>query len=180
MAKNIKKSSVEFAIRETANTNTAYNLGENVTEERATKHVEVCKAIVAFAEGNEDIPMYLILSLGIAQGAPKKSEYAKGYNKFNTKRVETIIRRCKQIVKAQGCADIKSFDCLSRIVAKYTDQFGNDPIKFAKSVKAMGEFGKGVVARENHDAVCRSLGIDPERRIENKSKDTKKSDKKAA
>lgn len=175
----MKKTSVEFAIRESVANGVAYGLNENVSDVRKQQHVEICKAIVAFADSHEDIPMYLILSLGITQGAPKKGEYAKGYNKFNEKRVETIVRRCKAIVKAQGCADIRSFDCLSRIVAKYTDQFGNDPVKFAKAVKGMGEFGKSVVARENYDAVCRSLGIDPERRIENKAK-AKKSDKKAA
>lgn len=166
--KDIKKSSVEFSIRKTAADNKAYGLDKNVTDERKAQHVEVCKAITEFADANEGIPMYLILSLGIAQGAPKKSVYAKGYTAFNSKRVETIIRRCKAIVKAQGCADIRTFDSLSRIVAKYTDQFGNDPVKFAKAVKGMGEFGKAVVSRENYDAVCKSLGIDPEQRIKPK------------
>ena len=166
--KDIKKSSVEFSIRKTAADNKAYGLDKNVTDERKAQHVEVCKAITEFADANEGIPMYLILSLGIAQGAPKKSVYGKGYTAFNSKRVETIIRRCKAIVKAQGCADIRTFDTLSRIVAKYTDQFGNDPVKFAKAVKGMGEFGKAVVSRENYDAVCKALGIDPEQRIKTK------------
>lgn len=178
MAKTIKESSVEFSIRKTAADNKAYGLNENVTAERAEKHIAICKEVNEFANAHEDIPMYLILSLGIAQGAPKKAEYAKGYTKFNGKRVETIIRRCKAIVKAQGCADIRTFDTLSRIVAKYTDQFGNDPVKFAKAVKGMGEFGKSVVSRESYDAVCKSLGIDPEQRIKAKKEDKKS--KKAA
>jgi hypothetical protein len=166
--KDIKKSSVEYAIRKTAADNKAYGLDKNVTDERNAQHVGVCKAITEFADTHEDIPMYLILSLGIAQGAPKKSVYGKGYTAFNSKRVETIIRRCKAIVKAQGCEDIRTFDSLSRVVAKFTDQFGNDPVKFAKAVKAMGEFGKSVVSRENYDAVCKALGIDPEQRIKPK------------
>lgn len=177
MAKTIKKGSVEYCINKSVEDNKPYGL-DNVTAERADKHLAVCKEIHEFAKAHEDFPMYLILSLGIAQGAPKKSEYAKGYTKFNGKRVETIIRRCKAIVKAQGCADCRTFDTLSRIVAKFTDQFGNDPVKFAKAVKGMGEFGKSVVSRENYDAVCRALGIDPEQRIKAKKEDKKS--KKAA
>ena len=169
--KDIKKSSVEFSIRKTAADNKAYGLDKNVTDERKAQHVEVCKAITEFADANEGIPMYLILSLGIAQGAPKKSVYANGYTAFNCKRVETIIRRCKQVVKAMGCPDIRTFDSLSRVVAKFIAQFGNDPVKFSKAVKAMAEkydFGKSVVSRKNYDAVCKALGIDPEQRIKPK------------
>ena len=172
---NLKKSSVAYAIAESISSNKAYGLDKNVTDERKAQHLAVCKEIGEFADAHEDIPMYLILSLGIAQGASKKSVYAKGYTSFNGKRVETIIRRCRAIVKAQGCADIRTFDSLSRIVAKYTDQFGNDPVKFAKAVKGMPEFGKEVVSRENYDAVCRALGIDPEQRISTKKAETKKS-----
>ena len=178
MAKTIKKGSVEYNINKSVEDNKPFGLNKNVTDERNAQHLAICKEVHEFAKTHEDIPMYLILSLGIAQGAPKKSEYAKGYTKFNGKRVETIIRRCKAIVKAQGCEDIRTFDTLSRIVAKYTDQFGNDPVKFAKSVKAMGEFGKSVVSRENYDAVCKALGIDPEQRIKVKKEDKKS--KKAA
>ena len=177
--KDIKKSSVEFSIRKTAADNKAYGLDKNVTDERKAQHVEVCKAITEFADANEGIPMYLILSLGIAQGAPKKSVYGKGYTAFNSKRVETIIRRCKQVVKAMGCPDIRTFDSLSRVVAKFIAQFGNDPVKFGKAVKAMAEkhnFGKAVVSRENYDAVCEALGIDPEQRIKTK-RTTAKTDK---
>lgn len=169
--KDIKKSSVEFSIRKTATEGKPYGLDKNVTDERKAQHVAICKAITEFADANEGIPMYLILSLGIAQGAPKKSVYGKGYTAFNSKRVETIIRRCKAIVKAMGCPDIRTFDSLSRIVAKFIAQFGNDPVKFAKAVKAMAEkhdFGKAVVSRENYDAVCKALGIDPEERIKPK------------
>ena len=183
MSKNlndIKKSSVEFSIRKTAADNKAYGLDKNISEERKAQHIAICKEVTEFANANEGIPMYLILSLGIAQGAPKKAIYAKGYAKFNGKRVETIIRRCKAIVKAQGCADIRTFDTLSRIVAKYTDQFGNDPVKFAKAVKGMGEFGKSVVSRESYNAVCKALGIDPEQRIKAKKEDKSKKSKKAA
>lgn len=180
--KSLKKSSVAYAIAESVESGKAYGLDKNATEERKAQHLEVCKKIAEFADNHTDVPMYLILSLGIAQGAPKKSVYAQGYTAFNGKRVETIMRRCKAIVKAQGCPDIKTFDSLSRIVAKYTDQFGNDPVKFAKSVKAMGEFGKGVVSRENYGAVCKALGIDPEQRISTKRTETKKdkADKKKA
>lgn len=174
MSKELKKSSVEYAIRETAAKSKAYNVDKNVTDERKALHVAVCKDIVEFADNHKDIPMYLILSVGIAQGAPKKSVYAKGYATFNGKKVETVVRRCKAIVKAQGCEEVRTFDMLSRIVAKYTDQFGNDPVKFAKAVKAMPTFGKEVVSRENYDAVCRALGIDPEQRISTKKAETKK------
>lgn len=183
MSKNlndIKKSSVEYSIRKTVADNKAYGLDKNISEERKAQHLAICKEVTEFADANEGIPMYLILSLGIAQGAPKKAEYAKGYTKFNGKRVETIIRRCKAIVKAQGCADIRTFDSLSRVVAKFTDQFGNDPVKFAKAVKGMGDFGKDVVSRENYNAVCKALGIDPEQRIKAKKEDKKSKSKKAA
>lgn len=179
MAKNIKKSSVEFAIRETAANGVAYGLNENVTEERAAKHVEVCKEIVSFLDENKDIPPYTALAMGIAQGAPKKTEYAKGYTKFDGKKVATNYRRCVQFAKHHG-TDGKTFDMVQRVVAKFINQFGGDPIKWAKALKASEPMGKDALKRENYDAVCRSLGIDPERRIESKSKETKKSDKKAA
>lgn len=182
MSKDIKKSSVEFRIRKTAADNKAYGLDKNVTAERAEQHVEVCKAITEFADANEGIPMYLILSLGIAQGASKKSTYANGYTKFNGKFVETVIRRCKQVVKAMGYPDIKTFDSLSNVVMKFIDQLGGDPVKFGKALKAMAEkhnFGKSVVSREMHDEVCRALGVDPDKRIKPK-RTTDKTDKKAA
>ena len=131
MSKEIKKSSVEFRIRKTAADNKAYGL-ENVTAERAEQHVAICKEIVAYADAHTDVPMYLILSLGIAQGASKKSTYANGYTKFNGKFVETVIRRCKQVVKAMGYPDIKTFDSLSNVVMKFIDQLGGDPVKFGR------------------------------------------------
>lgn len=169
--KDIKKSSVEFSIRKTAAEDKPYGLDKNVTDERKAQHVAICKAITEFADANEGIPMYLILSLGIAQGAPKKSVYAKGYTTFNGKRVESIIRRCKQVVKAMGCSDLRTFDTLSRVIAKFIAQFGNDPVKFSKAVKEMAEkhdFGKSVVSRERYVDVCEALGIDPEQRIKPK------------
>ena len=175
MSKELKKSAVEYAIRETAAKGKAYNVG-NLTDERKAQHVSICKAIVEFADSHKDIPMYFILSTNV-QGYPKKSVYAKGYQTFSGKRVETIFRRCKAIVKAMGCPEVRTFDSLSRIVAKYTDQFGNDPVKFAKAVKAMAEklpnMGKGVVARENYVEVCEALGIDAEQRITTKRTATK-------
>ena len=178
MSKELKKTSVEYFIRETAKSGKAYNVGK-LSDERKARHVAVCKDIVAFADAHPNIPMFIILSVGIVQGAPKKSVYAKGYATFNAKRVESNYRRCKQIVSAQGCPEVRTFDSLSRIVAKYTDQFGNNPVAFAKAVKAMPTFGKEVVSRENYGAVCKALGIDPEQRITTKRTATAKTDKAA-
>ena len=180
MSKELKKTSVEYFIRETAKSGKAYNVG-NLTDERKAQHIQVCKSIVEFADNNKNIPMFIILSVGIAQGAPKKGVYAKGYTSFNGKKVESVFRRCKQIVSAQGCPEVRTFDSLSRIVVKVVDQIGNNPVEFAKRVKAMPMFGKGVVARENYGAVCKALGIDPEQRISTKrtTAKTDKADKKS-
>jgi len=178
MAKTIKESSVEFSIRKTAADNKAYGLNENISEERKAQHVEVCKEIVAFLDSHEDIPTYTALAMGIAQGAPKKAEYAKGYTKFNGKKVETNYRRCLQFAKHHGVDGCKTFDMVQRVVAKFIAQFGGDPVKWAKALKASAPMGKSALARESYDAVCKSLGIDPEQRIKAK-KDEKKS-KKAA
>jgi hypothetical protein len=159
MAKNIKKSSVEFAVRETAATNTAYNLGENVSDERKQQHVETCKAIVAFADSHKDIPFYGILTT-MAQGSPKKSEYRKGYTHFDAKCAEAVYRMCKAYYKKNGLTDRKVNDVVLRLMLKFYKEVSRSPIAFNTALKASAVLGKAAISRETKFTdLCRNLGI---------------------
>lgn len=162
MKKNLKASSVEFAVRETAKSGNAYNIAESVTEERAAKHVEICKEIVAFADSHEELPFYAILAMGIAQGAPKKSEYAKGYTHFDTKKVEAIFRMGKAYYKKNGLTDRKVNDVCIRLMAKFYDTVSRSPIAFNTALKTAKVLGKAAISRgTKFTDLCRNIGIVP-------------------
>ena len=87
-----KASAIETAIRNTAKNKLAgkYNLvqykeGAKRYQEKvnAMLHKAICEQIVDFKDKHPDIPFYFILSVGIAKGAYKMSEFNKGYKKFN-------------------------------------------------------------------------------------------------
>ena len=161
MKENLKKSSVEFAVRETAKSGKAYNLAESVTEERSATHVAICKEIVEFADNHQDMPFYGILSMGIAQGAPKKSEYAKGYTKFNAKKVEAIYRMGKAYYKKNGLNG-KVNDVTIRLMAKFYDTVSRSPIAFNTALKNAAVMGKAAISRDTKFSdLCRNIGIVP-------------------
>lgn len=158
--KNLKASSVEFAVRETANSGKPYGCNE-LSEERAATHVAVCKEIVAFLDSHEDMPTYGVLAMGIAQGAPKKSEYRKGYTKFNAKKVEAIYRMGKAYYKKNGLNG-KVNDVCIRLMAKFYDTVSRSPIAFNVALKSAAVLGKAAISRDTAFAdLCRNIGIVP-------------------
>ena len=94
-----KASAIETAIRNTAKNKLAgkYNLaqykeGAKRYQEKvnAMLHKAICEQIVEFKDKHPDIPFYFILSVGIAKGAYKMSEFNKGYKKFKPEEVEQV------------------------------------------------------------------------------------------
>lgn len=160
MKKNLKASSVEFAVRETAKSGKPFGCNE-LSEERAATHVVICKEIVAFADSHEELPFYAILAMGIAQGAPKKSEYRKGYTHFNAKKVEAIFRMGKAYYKKNGLNG-KVNDVCIRLMAKFYDTVSRSPIAFNTALKTAKVLGKAAISRDTKFTdLCRNIGIVP-------------------
>lgn len=181
--KELNPQSVEFAVRKTAETNSAYNVDSNLTEDRKIAHVEACKQIVAWADKHENIPFYLVLQFCVAQGAPKNDVYAKGYAK-RVKGTDQVmpnvnISRATQCAKwynyykksniGGGSLDVVARTILKFYAAQVNPKTGKvNPIKadqaFYCAVKAAEELGKyNGNGHGDFKAMCKNLGLEIEK-----------------
>lgn len=156
MAKNIKKSSLEYAIRETASSGKPYGCNE-LTDERAALHVDICKKIVAYMENNK-LPLYAVAFVAMSQGSFRWANYRKGWTKFNEKKANTIAKWYKSYNDRNiggGSKDVvlavldKFYQCVSKA----------DNVFYAhlKTANVLGKYdGNG---HGDFKAMCRNLGI---------------------
>lgn len=165
MAKN---SIIESAIVSVATNRLAgkYNLSQY--KEGAKRHQEklnamlhksICEEILAFKETHKDIPMYFILSVGIAKGAYKKSEFDKGYKHFDTEKVEKVAEFGKAYNAYNGVKSIKLSDVTIRLMMRYYEQVSKEMDTFMADLNKSKVLGKEAISRGNYISLCENLNI---------------------
>lgn len=165
MAKN---SIIENAIVSVATNRLAgkYNLSQY--KEGAKRHQEklnamlhksICEQILDFKETHKDIPMYFILSVGIAKGAYKKSEFDKGYKHFDTEKVEKVAEFGKAYNAYNGVKSIKLSDVTIRLMMRYYEQVSKEMDTFMADLNKSKVLGKEAISRGNYIALCENLNI---------------------
>ena len=126
-----KVSAIETAIRNTAKNKLAgkYNLaqykeGAKRYQEKvnAMLHKAICEQIVDFKDKHPDIPFYFILSVGIAKGAYKMSEFNKGYKKFKPEEVEQVALYGQAYNAYNGIKSKKLSDVTIRLMMRYYEK----------------------------------------------------------
>ena len=163
-----KVSAIETAIRNTAKNKLAgkYNLAQY--KEGAKRHQEkvnamlhkaICEQIVDFKDKHTDIPFYFILSVGIAKGAYKMSEFNKGYKKFKPEEVEQVALYGQAYNAYNGIKSKKLSDVTIRLMMRYYEKVSTDMDTFTTDLNKSQVLGKIAVKRGDYGQLCKNLNI---------------------
>ena len=163
-----KVSAIETAIRNTAKNKLAgkYNLAQY--KEGAKRHQEkvnamlhkaICEQIVEFKDKHSDIPFYFILSVGIAKGAYKMSEFNKGYKKFKPEEVEQVALYGQAYNAYNGIKSKKLSDVTIRLMMRYYEKVSTDMDTFTNDLNKSQVLGKIAVKRGDYGQLCKNLNI---------------------
>lgn len=163
-----KVSAIETAIRNTAKNKLAgkYNLaqykeGAKRYQEKvnAMLHKSICEQIVDFKDKHPDIPIYFILSVGIAKGAYKMSEFNKGYKKFKPEEVEQVALYGQAYNAYNGVKSKKLSDVTIRLMMRYYEKVSTDMDTFLTDLNKSQVLGKIAVKRGDYGQLCKNLNI---------------------
>ena len=163
-----KVSAIETAIRNTAKNKLAgkYNLaqykeGAKRYQEKvnAMLHKAICEQIVDFKNKHPDIPFYFILSVGIAKGAYKMSEFNKGYKKFKPEEVEQVTLYGQAYNAYNGIRSKKLSDVTIRLMMRYYEKVSTDMDTFTNDLNKSQVLGKIAVKRGDYGQLCKNLNI---------------------
>lgn len=163
-----KVSAIETAIRNTAKNKLAgkYNLaqykeGAKRYQEKvnAMLHKSICEQIVDFKDKHPDIPIYFILSVGIAKGAYKMSEFNKGYKKFKPEEVEQVALYGQSYNAYNGVKSKKLSDVTIRLMMRYYEKVSTDMDTFLTDLNKSQVLGKIAVKRGDYGQLCKNLNI---------------------
>lgn len=126
---------------------------------KAILHKKVCEEIVAFADANKDIPFYFILSVGVAKGAYKLSEFAKGYKSFNADKVQMVAQMGRAYNDYNGCKG-KMSDVTIRVIMRYYEKVSTDFNAFVADLHKSKVYGKDCGSRAiKYEELCKNLNI---------------------
>ena len=163
-----KVSAIETAIRNTAKNKLAgkYNLaqykeGAKRYQEKvnAMLHKSICEQIVDFKDKHPDIPIYFILSVGIAKGAYKMTEFNKGYKKFKSEEVEQVALYGQAYNAYNGVKSKKLSDVTIRLMMRYYEKVSTDMDTFLTDLNKSQVLGKIAVKRGDYGQLCKNLNI---------------------
>ena len=163
-----KVSAIETAIRNTAKNKLAgkYNLaqykeGAKRYQEKvnAILHKSICEQIVDFKDKHPDIPIYFILSVGIAKGAYKMTEFNKGYKKFKPEEVEQVALYGQAYNAYNGVKSKKLSDVTIRLMMRYYEKVSTDMDTFLTDLNKSQVLGKIAVKRGDYGQLCKNLNI---------------------
>ena len=166
--KTKRVSAIETAIRNTAKNKLAgkYNLAQykegakrHQEKVNAMLHKSICEQIVDFKDKHPDIPFYFILSVGIAKGAYKMSEFNKGYKKFKPEEVEQVALYGQAYNAYNGIKSKKLSDVTIRLMMRYYEKVSTDMDTFTTDLNKSQVLGKIAVKRGDYGQLCKNLNI---------------------
>ena len=122
-------------------------------------HKAICEQIVDFKDKHPDIPFYFILSVGIAKGAYKMSEFNKGYKKFKPEEVEQVALYGQAYNAYNGIKSKKLSDVTIRLMMRYYEKVSTDMDTFTNDLNKSQVLGKIAVKRGDYGQLCKNLNI---------------------
>lgn len=155
----MKTNSVENRIREVAENPISgrLNLVQYKKEKaKALSHKAVCEQIVEFADGNPYMPIYAILTCGVAADAFKNTIFDKGYKKFNGVKATTCYKMARAYNEKMGIKRQPN-DVVWRLVARYYEKVSSNIEDFEKAL-AKAEVIAGANTRGNYETICANIG----------------------
>lgn len=155
----MKTNSVENRIREVAENpiSSRLNLVQYKKEKaKALSHKAVCEQIVEFADGNPYMPIYAILTCGVAADAFKNTIFDKGYKKFNGVKAATCYKMARAYNEKMGIKGQPN-DVVWRLVARYYERVSSNMEDFEKAL-AKAEVIAGANTRGNYETICANIG----------------------
>jgi hypothetical protein len=157
----MKEISVEKRVRDAKNTPLSgkFNLVQFKKEKaKAMLHKSVCEQVVEYADAHTTIPFYVILSMGIAAGAFKNSEFDRGYKKFDAEKVDTTYKMAKAYNEKMGIKGQAS-DVTWRLVGKFYKEVSTSYEDFLTAL-AKAKVLKNADSREaDFSLLCKNIGI---------------------
>ena len=127
-------------------------------KQKALLHQQNCKDILAFAEAHKDIPLYFILSVGVATNACKVEEVKKGIKSFNADKVLAVHQMGMAYNKHNGVKG-KMSDVTIRLMLRYYNHKSSDYGTFIADLQNSQVFGKECGARGDFGKLCANLNI---------------------
>lgn len=155
----MKTNSVENRIREVAEKPISgrLNLVQYKKEKiKALSHKAVCEQIVEFANGNPYMPIYAILTCGVAPDAFKNAAFDKGYKKFNGVKATTCYKMARAYNEKMGIKGQPN-DVVWRLAARYYEKVSSNIEDFEKAL-AKAEVIAGANTRGNYETICANIG----------------------
>ena len=130
-----------------------YNLAQfKPMKERMLQHKQVCAEVLAFAETHPTMPKYAIMWAGIGIGAVKKTEFSKGYTKFDRERAEFVFNAATYMASKLG--DKKPSDTVYQIAIKYHDKVSTNIDDFKSAIDANVE---SLTSKRGHNEEMRKI-----------------------
>lgn len=133
-------------VEQTAMKGKAVGLLPDVTEERRTTHVEICKKAVEYAQKFPKIAKYIILMFLVNQGAGKNDVYEKGYRSMDTARMNQLADWYEAYKKYEIGGG--SLDVIARACYAFFEKFRNPKTKKVNVIKARAAFFKALKEAE--------------------------------
>lgn len=156
----MKTNSVENRIRNVAENPISgrLNLVQFKKEKaKALAHKAVCEQIVEYTNGNPYMPIYAVLSCGVAADAFKNATFDKGYKKFNGEKADTCYKMAKAYNAKMGIKGQPN-DVVWRLVARYYEKVSTKFEDFEKSLDKAVVI-EGADARGNYASICSNMGM---------------------
>lgn len=134
-------------------------IGDNIKtdeeKEKAKLHQKACHGVISFHERHPEMPLYAVLSVGVSAGAFKRSEFEKGYKKFDPIKTNAVLLMAKEYNRVMGIKG-KPSDTTWRIVNKYYNEVSKDINHFVKALKNAGSLDN---KRGHFKEQCHALGM---------------------
>ena len=145
-------------INEVANNklNGKYNLVQYKAQKaKALAHKTACEGAIKFSQENPTMPFYAVLSMGIAAGAFKVSEFNKGYKAFDADKAKVTFQMAKLYDEKMGINGRPS-DVTWRLVSKFYNKVSHKVEDFEKALENASVMdGK----RGHYAELCKNLGM---------------------
>lgn len=157
----MKENSVESRIRLAVKTpiNGRLNLVQFKKEkEHAQKHKEICEQVVKYADAHTTIPFYIVLSMGIANGAFKNVEFEKGYKKFNPEKIDTTYKMALAYNEKMGIKGQAS-DVTWRLVGKFYREVSPSYEAFLTALSKAKVLKDADSRSADFKKLCKNVGI---------------------
>ena len=126
----------------------------------AMTHKSICEKVLDFTEKHPEIPLYMVLAVGISADAMKLTTFAKGYKKFDAEKVLSVYNMGMAYNEYNGIGMRKLSDVTIRLMTRYYTQRSKDMATFMADLANSKVMGNLCGSREvDYNVLCANLNI---------------------